>query len=166
LLQAGTLPENSQLPDSDKIFAKSIEGKPVVLGFAVTNSGNTEKPLVKAGFAFTGESPIAAPPLFVTSAPILPDLQAAATGIGNISFDPSSTTVIRRIPMLVTDGKQFYPSLSLEALRVGQGASTYLIENAPEVAGSIGFITRRTVATAMSRSSAFSRSLKHPPRET
>jgi adenylate cyclase len=140
LQQAGSLPENSQLPDSDKIFAQTIEGKPVVLGFAVTNSGNTEKPLVKAGFAFTGESPIAAPPRFETTAPILPDLQAAAAGIGNISFDPSSTSVIRRIPMLVTDGQQFYPSLSLEALRVGQGASTYLIENAPEVEASIGSI--------------------------
>jgi adenylate cyclase len=140
LLRAGTLPESSQLPDSDRILAETIADKPVVLGFAVTNSGNTEKPPVKAGFAFTGENPINAPPHFETTAPILPDLQAAAMGIGNISFDPSSTSVIRRIPMLISDGQQFYPSLSLEALRVGQGASTYLIENAPEIDASIGSI--------------------------
>ncbi len=112
----------------------------MVLGFAVTNSGSSEKPLIKSGFAFTGESPLAAPPYFEKSAPILPDLQAAAAGIGNISFDPTSTSVIRRIPMLVTDGQQLYPSLVLEALRVAQGASTYLVSNAPEIAGSIGVI--------------------------
>jgi adenylate cyclase len=42
--------------------------------------------------------------------------------------------------MLVSDGQQLYPSLALEALRVAQGASTYLVANAPEVAGSIGSI--------------------------
>ena len=140
ILRSGTLVAGHELPDSDKIFAKSLENKPVVLGFAVTNSGSSEKPLIKSGFAFTGESPLAAPPYFEKSAPILPDLQAAAAGIGNISFDPTSTSVIRRIPMLVTDGQQLYPSLVLEALRVAQGASTYLVSNAPEIAGSIGVI--------------------------
>jgi adenylate cyclase len=140
LLRSGSFAAGAQLPDSDKIFAQTIEGKPVVLGFAVTNSGSSEKPLVKAGFAFTGESPMSAPPRFEKTAPLLPDLQQVAAGIGNISFDPSSTSVIRRIPMLVTDGEQLYPSLSLEALRVAQGASTYLVANAPEVAASIGSI--------------------------
>ncbi|HEY7765152.1 MAG TPA: adenylate/guanylate cyclase domain-containing protein [Aestuariivirgaceae bacterium] len=140
LLSSGSLAAAQKLPDSDKLFAQTIEGKPVILGFAVTSEGTREKPSVKAGFAFTGESPLAAPPLFITTAPILPDLQMAAAGIGNISFDPSSTTVIRRIPMLLSDGQQLYPSLSLEALRVAQGASTYLIANAPEIAGSIGSI--------------------------
>jgi adenylate cyclase len=134
------LAAGQQLPDSDRILAETIAGKPVVLGFAVTNAGTREKPAVKSGFAFTGESPLAAPPLFITTAPILPELQEAAAGIGNISFDPSSTSVIRRIPMLLSDGQQLYPSLSLEALRVAQGASTYLVANAPEIEGSIGSI--------------------------
>jgi adenylate cyclase len=140
LLSSGSLASAEKLPDSDKLFAQTIEGKPVVLGFAVSNEGTREKPAVKAGFAFTGESPLVAPPLFIATAPILPDLQTAAAGIGSISFDPSSTTVIRRIPMLLSDGQQLYPSLSLEALRVAQGASTYLISNAPEIANSIGSI--------------------------
>jgi adenylate cyclase len=140
LIESGSLGANTQLPDSDKLFAKTIEGKPVVLGFAVTNAGSNERPLVKAGFAFTGESPVDAPPRFDKTTPILPDLQNAAAGIGSISFDPSSTSVIRRIPMLVSDGEQLYPSLTLEALRVGQGASTYLVSNAPEIAASIGSI--------------------------
>jgi adenylate cyclase len=140
LLGSGTVTAAGQLPDSDKIFAQAIAEKPVVLGFAVTNSGSSEPPVVKAGFAFTGESPIGAPPRFERTAPLLPDLQVAAAGIGNISFDPSSTSVIRRIPMLVTDGQQLYPSLALEALRVAQGASTYLVANAPEIANSIASI--------------------------
>jgi adenylate cyclase len=140
LLRSESFSAVQQLPDSDKFLAQTIAGKPVVLGFAVIASGSSEKPLVKAGFAFTGESPIEAPPFFTATAPILPDLEREAAGIGNISFDPSSTSVIRRIPMLVSDGQQLYPSLILEALRVAQGASTYLVGNAPEVEASIGSI--------------------------
>ena len=49
LISSGALTGGQQLPDSDKIFAETIAGKPVVLGFAVTNSGTRQKPAVKAG---------------------------------------------------------------------------------------------------------------------
>src|SRR3954447_26237503 len=42
----------AQLADNDEIFAKAISGKPVVLGFALSNNGNRH-PQVKAGFAYT-----------------------------------------------------------------------------------------------------------------
>src|SRR5918994_3858322 len=43
-----------QLPDNDEIFARSIAGTPVVLGFGLSNEGGY-LPGVKAGIAFTGE---------------------------------------------------------------------------------------------------------------
>ncbi|MGZ2476017.1 CHASE2 domain-containing sensor protein [Sinorhizobium medicae] len=48
------------LPDNDEIFARSIADRPVVLGFGLSNAGDYRPP-VKAGFAFTGESPFDAP---------------------------------------------------------------------------------------------------------
>ena len=124
-----------QLPDNDDIFARSIAGKPVVLGFGISSSGNF-LPQVKAGIAFTGESPIDAPPRIKAATPLLPKFEAEAAGIGHISLNPnSSAAVVRAAPLFLTDGEQLYPSLALEALRVAQGASTYLLAGAEHTPG-------------------------------
>ncbi|APO76295.1 adenylate cyclase family 3 protein [Rhizobium etli 8C-3] len=125
----------SQLPDNDEIFADSVADKPVVLGFGLTNEG-TYRPSVKAGFAFTGESPVGAPPHFNAATPLRPRLEANAAGIGHISLNPgSSSSVVRAVPLFLTDGEQLYPNLALEALRVAQGVSTYVLAGAPDAAG-------------------------------
>ncbi len=127
----------AQLPDNDEIFAQSIEGKPVVLGFGLSNEGNY-KPPVKAGFAFTGESPLAAPPYLGASTPLRPGLEAKAAGLGHVSLNPGSpSSVVRAVPLFLSDGEQFYPNLAIEALRVAQGASTYVLAGAPDQAGII-----------------------------
>ena len=96
---------------------------------------------LKSGFAFTGESPIAAPPRFAGATLPIAVLQDAAAGIGDISMNPdSASNVVRTIPMFLSDGEQLYPALTMEALRVAQGASTYVIANAPERAGSISAV--------------------------
>ncbi|PSH67859.1 adenylate/guanylate cyclase domain-containing protein [Phyllobacterium brassicacearum] len=122
-----------QLPDNDEIFAESIVGKPVVLGFGLSNEGNYRPP-VKAGFAFTGEDPANAPPRMKAATPLRPQLEANAAGIGHISLNPgAASTVVRAVPLFLSDGKQLYPNLALEALRVAQGASTYVIAGATNV---------------------------------
>ena len=127
----------ASLPDNDVIFADQLTKQPVVLGFASADTAG-RMPKVKAGFAFTGESPIGAPPRMVGATPPLPNLEDAAAGIGDISMNPDAdSTVVRTIPLFVSDGKQLYPSFIMEALRVAQGASTYIIANAPEREGSI-----------------------------
>ena len=140
LLRTGNSPDVASLPDSDAIFAKAIEGRPVVLGYAITPHGSFAKPLQKAGFAVTGEDAVGAPPRFEGVTPILPALQEAAAGLGSLSFDPSPTSVVRRLPLLFSDGTSLYPGLTLEALRVAQNASTYLVANAPETAGSLASV--------------------------
>ena len=98
-------------------------------------------PKVKAGFAFTGESPVLAPPYLTGATLPLPVLEEAASGVGDISMNPTAdSTVVRAIPLFFSDGKQLYPSFTMETLRVAQGASTYIIANAPERAGSIGAV--------------------------
>lgn len=140
LIEAGNTPNFSELPDSDAIFARALEGKPVVLGYAALPSGSTSKPLPKAGIAVSGDDAVTAPPQITGITPILPALQEAAAGLGSLSFDSTATSVVRNIPLLFSDGQKLYPALTLEALRVAQGASTYLVANAPEVAGSISSI--------------------------
>jgi adenylate cyclase len=130
----------NRLPDNDEIFARSIAGKPVVFGFGLSNEGNY-KPPVKAGLAFTGESPVAAPPHFKAATPLRPQLAANAAGIGHISLNPgSSSAVVRAIPLFLSDGEQLYPNLALEALRVAQGATTYLLAGATDVPNTMTFV--------------------------
>ncbi|MBB2793361.1 UNVERIFIED_ORG: adenylate cyclase [Rhizobium pisi] len=124
-----------KLPDNDEIFAGSIAGKPVVLGFGLSNEGGYRPP-VKAGFAFTGESPVSAPPFLSASTPLRPQLEANAAGLGHISLNPGNPSpVVRAVPLFLTDGEQLYPNLAIEALRVAQGVSTYVLSGAPDRAG-------------------------------
>ncbi|MEK1887753.1 MAG: adenylate/guanylate cyclase domain-containing protein, partial [Phyllobacterium sp.] len=106
-------------------------------GFGLSNEGNFRPP-VKAGFAFTGESPFGAPPRIKAATPLRPQLQENAAGLGHISLNPgSSTSVVRAVPLFLSDGEQLYPNLAIEALRVAQGASTYVLADAPDVPDTI-----------------------------
>ena len=89
-----------QLPDNDEIFAQSIVGRPVVLGFGLSNQGNYRPP-VKAGFAFTGESPINAPPHFTAATPFRPQLEAAASASAISASIPGAPSAV------VRDGSAF-----------------------------------------------------------
>ncbi|WP_283196438.1 adenylate/guanylate cyclase domain-containing protein [Rhizobium sp. AN80A] len=127
----------SRLPDNDQTFAEAIAGKPVVLGFGLSMDGSY-KPPVKAGFAFTGESPFNAPPRMTAATPLRPQLQINATGLGHISLNPGTySATVRRVPLLLGDGEQLYPNLALEALRVAQGASTYVVAAAPGISDTL-----------------------------
>ena len=120
-----------RLPDNDEIFARAIAGKPVVLGFALSKEGHYRRRM-KAGFALTGEQPFAAPPRIRRATPLRPHLEPSAAGIGHISLDPgAASAVVRAVPLLLSDGEQFYPNLTIEALRVAQGASTYVRRRRP-----------------------------------
>jgi adenylate cyclase len=52
-----------------------------------------------------------------------------AAGIGFMNWLPDSDRVIRRVPLLLDVNGQLQPSLAMESLRVGQGASSYLIKS-------------------------------------
>ena len=63
-----------------------------------------------------------------------PELEANAAGIGHISLNPGDpSAVVRAVPLFLSDGEQLYPNLALEALRVAQGASTYVLAGATDV---------------------------------
>ncbi len=124
------------LPNNDQIFADALRRGNVVLGFG-TSAQRQELPPVKAGFAYTGQDP--AP--FITAlqggAGLLPVLAEAAAGIGSVNLrKDNSANAVRVVQLLWSDDGQLYPSLISEALRIAQGAKTYVV-NADQVIGGV-----------------------------
>jgi adenylate cyclase len=119
------------LPDTDAIFADAIARMPSVLGYALRSDAIGRTPASKAGFAYAGGNPVATLPAFPSALKSLDSLEAEAAGSGSLSLSARDTSgIVRRIPMLVTDGDALYPSLAMEALRVAQGASGYIVRSA------------------------------------
>src|SRR3954470_15370669 len=118
------------LPDHDQTLAKALEAAPTVLGFALSATPNTRRPLARSGIAFAGTDPAVILPAFAGAVPPLSVLENAARGIGSVSLSRNDTSgVVRRVPMLFSDGERTYPSLVAEALRVAQGASSIIVRS-------------------------------------
>ncbi|MFW6076786.1 MAG: CHASE2 domain-containing protein [Hyphomicrobiales bacterium] len=123
----------SALRDNDRAFAEAMTDRPVVLSFAIAQGAGAVAPKAKAGFALSGERTIEALPRFEWVTPVVPELEAAAQGLGNMSLSPGQLAgTIRRMPLMLTDGSTPYPNLALEALRLAVGASTYVIRGAAD----------------------------------
>lgn len=119
----------SPLPDTDRLFAAALARTPSILGFSVTTGAGTRPPPVpRAGFAVSGTDPTPSVPEMAGAVLPLPVLAAAAPGLGGLSLDArDSAGVVRQVPLVWRAGGHFYPSLSLEALRIALGAETIVI---------------------------------------
>ncbi|MCW5730929.1 MAG: adenylate/guanylate cyclase domain-containing protein [Alphaproteobacteria bacterium] len=129
-----------RLPDHDQLLAEAIGAAgSVVTGFILTSEVTGKKPVVRGTFALAGDDP---KPFLrgyyrgaVTSLDIL---EEAATGNGTFNFSPGSDLVTRTVPLVLALGDQLYPSITAEALRVAQGARTYIIKSSG-ASGETGF---------------------------
>ena len=117
------------LTDNDEIFSQSIAKAPTVLGTTFTDGMSSGPVPVKAGFAIAGDDPRPFLHGFTGAVGNLPRLSAVAAGIGSINWIPDRDQVVRRVPLLFRDGDTIVPSLAAEALRVAQGASTYVLKS-------------------------------------
>lgn len=116
------------LPDNDVHLAETIASYPVVLGFAITDKSTRRVPIKKAGMAYGGADPVSILPPFPAAVPSLDILQESASGVGSISVSQDDRDgVIRRVPLIMSDGTSVYPGLATEALRVAQGASGLIV---------------------------------------
>jgi adenylate cyclase len=119
------------LPDNDRLFADAMRRGNVVIGFGGSSTPGPSPPM-KAGFSYTGEDPAAHANQLKGGALVLPELAEAAAGVGSVALrDEFSFGVVRRIPLVWSDGKRLYPSLVAEALRVVQGARGYVVHASP-----------------------------------
>ncbi len=116
------------LPDYDAMFATALAGGPTILGASRIPQGPPLRQLPKTGFAVSGSDPRPALPVISAAASPLPQLYEAARGFGVVSLNTAdSVSAVRRLPMVWTSEKDFYPTLAIEALRLAQGVDTVVL---------------------------------------
>ena len=114
---------------NDAAFAKSLEGAPVVLPIILNNRPAGTPFVPKAGVAIAGDDPRPFLRAVTGSDHNLPFLDEAAQGVGALNWIPNRDQVVRRTPMFMRLGDVIVPSLTAEALRVAQGATTYVLKS-------------------------------------
>ena len=117
--------------DGDVAFAHAIADRPVVLGVFLTptHNGSQASLATKAGFSFVGDSPMPFLNQLQGALVPIPELADAASGLGFLNWLPDNDRVVRRVPLLLNVNGQIEPSLAMEALRVAQGASGYIVKS-------------------------------------
>jgi len=125
-----------RLPDHDQLLAQAISKIPTVLGFMLTDdTQSARRPRVNWGIAVAGDDPRPFLSQFSGSVANLPELEATASGQGSFNSSVGVDGIIRHAPVMFrllgdhTVSGEVYPSLAAEALRVAQGASSFVIKS-------------------------------------
>jgi adenylate cyclase len=117
-----------QARTNDQAFAETLKTTPSVLGATLSNTKTTTSPPQKAGFAVAGDDPRPFMIPFSGATGNLEILNSAAKGIGALNWTPDRDQVVRRVALVYRLGEGYLPSLAAEALRVAQGASTFVLK--------------------------------------
>tara|TARA_R110000772_G_scaffold267933_2_gene393369 strand:- start:141539 stop:143869 length:2331 start_codon:yes stop_codon:yes gene_type:complete len=128
-----------QFKSNDEIFAETIKRSRVVLGQSTVENEleGVKLPPVKKSIAVRKYGPNVPDPLdLLPSFPALvrnvPIIEQAAGGRfgghGIFSIIPEQDGIIRRIPSLFVQGKDMFPALSVEMLRLATGRPTILVK--------------------------------------
>jgi adenylate cyclase len=119
----------AKMSDHDQMFATAIGRSHVVLGFAPRAKKRPRLPETKATFAIAGDDPRPWVPHFRGAASSLEVLETPAAGNGILGTLPERDGISRRIPLITAIGDKLYPSLGVDALRIAQGARTYVVKS-------------------------------------
>ncbi len=125
--------------DYDKLFAKSLKNRRVVLGYSFADSSKTGK-LPKP---FISETELPVHSYKATGfAANLPIFQDNAMTAGHFTIIPDSDGIVRRIPMLYNYNGQFYTSFSLAIAWAALGSPEIQlgIENSGEASYQLEFL--------------------------
>src|SRR5215831_11345820 len=114
-------------PSNDQQFADEIKKTPTVLSIVLGQGTATTLP-AKAGFVFGGDDPRPFLQAYDVATPNLPQFEDAAHGIGAFNWVADRDQIVRRVSLMFRLNDAFVPALAAEALRVAQGASTYLLK--------------------------------------
>lgn len=115
--------------DNDRKFAEAIGRNATVIGLHLSPDKEGSPPQTKAGLSYAGDNPNEYLREFGGATANLPEFDAAALGIGALNYIPELDGVVRRVPLLTKSGDRLLPSLSVETLRVAQGASSLLVRS-------------------------------------
>jgi adenylate cyclase len=117
-----------QTRTNDEAFAETLKATPSVLGATLSSAKVTAPLPQKAGFAVAGDDPRPFMPPFSGATGNLDILNGATKGIGALNWTPDRDQVVRRVALVYRFGDNFMPSLAAEALRIAQGASTFVLK--------------------------------------
>lgn len=119
--------DRSALPDFDQQFAAALAASPSILGLGDARSGLVpEAP--KARFAIVGPNQDLAIPFMQGAVMPIALLAEATHGLGSVSLEPGGNVgIIRRLPLVWSNGTAVFPSLSIETLRVALGVQTGVV---------------------------------------
>ena len=112
--------------DNDRQFDEALARNPTVTGALLSPENDDPAPRSKTGLSFGGANPT---DYLLEAGGALANLtlfDEAAFGLGVLNFNPQFDSVVRRVPLLAKSGDSILPSLSVEALRVAQGAQGLL----------------------------------------
>jgi adenylate cyclase len=110
----------------DAVLANALKQYPVVMGSVPAQK--TKNSPRNPGSAVLGpewQDQIVQYPGLIAN---VPQLENAAAGIGIVSTLPEVDGVNRRLPLVVSVDGKLYPSMSMEALRVAAGDSTFQVK--------------------------------------
>jgi adenylate cyclase len=113
-------------PNDDRL-AEVIAQTPSILGAVVTHAAGGADIPVKFGIATVGDDARRFLPAFTGAVVPLPRLSRNSAGIGALNWLADRDQVVRRVPLLLAVGDGIAAGLSIEALRVAQGASTFVV---------------------------------------
>jgi adenylate cyclase len=114
-------------PTNDATFAAALKDTPSVLAVVLGEDGSTTLP-AKAGFAVAGDDPRPFLLGFNRATRNLTEFDDAAHGIGAFNWVADRDQIVRRVTLMFRLDQSFVPSLATEALRVAQGATTYVLK--------------------------------------
>ena len=120
---------SDSLPDHDAVFADIIgQAGNVITGFVLSDVNSERIPALKGSFATAGDDPKPHIPSFTGAVVNLKPIEDAALGNGSFNLVAETDNIIRRVPLFVRLGDRIYPSLSAEAIRLAQGARTFILK--------------------------------------
>lgn len=114
----------AQLPSHDALLARSFSRAPVVAAYFLDRGGHGGTIEPKASFTLHGTLPSREVRHYDGAIQPLPALEAAARGSGFVSLESDADGIVRRAPLVAIHRGVLVPSLSLEALRVAEGAGS------------------------------------------
>ncbi len=121
------IPLGASEPAGDQRLAAAVARANVALGIALAEAGAV--PPAKAGFATAGDDPRLFLPTFGGGVLPLEAIRADAAGLGAMNLVSERDLVARELPTVFNVAGQLVPSLAIEALRVAQGASTFVLRS-------------------------------------
>src|SRR6516164_5055815 len=114
-------------PSNDDLFAAALKDSPSVLSVVLGDSGDTTVQS-KSGFAVAGDDPRPFLQAFKGVSRNLEKFDDAARGIGAFNWVADRDQIVRRLTLMFRLDQTIVPSLAAEALRIAQGADTYVLK--------------------------------------